>query len=158
MSSDVCLGGRGLKVEAWNNTRPRYLTDIRSYNKNTTGYWSQLIDSLPHTFPREIEYFTSRTRGFLVPPASGNYTIYLHCDDRCELYLSNSSRPEDQVWGQSVSLNAFRFLTFLTHLTRVYCTPPRFKLCNFCEKSAMKMFFFLFLGVGKEHTWRSQTG
>uniref|UniRef100_A0A8C7XSV6 PA14 domain-containing protein n=1 Tax=Oryzias sinensis TaxID=183150 RepID=A0A8C7XSV6_9TELE len=93
----VYPGGRGLKVEAWNNTNPRYLTDIRSYNKNTTGYWSQLIDSLPHTFPREIEYFTSRTRGFLVPPASGNYTIYLHCDDRCELYLSNSSRPEDQV-------------------------------------------------------------
>uniref|UniRef100_A0A3P9KTK4 Polycystic kidney and hepatic disease 1 (autosomal recessive)-like 1 n=1 Tax=Oryzias latipes TaxID=8090 RepID=A0A3P9KTK4_ORYLA len=93
----VYPGGRGLKVEAWNNTRPRYLTDIRSYNQNTTGYWSQLIDSLPHTFPREIEYFTSRTRGFLVPPASGNYTIYLHCDDRCELYLSNSSRPEDQV-------------------------------------------------------------
>ncbi|XP_024153621.1 PKHD1 like 1, tandem duplicate 1 isoform X2 [Oryzias melastigma] len=90
-------GGRGLKMEAWNDTRPRYLTDILSYNENTTGYWSQLIDSLPHTFPREIEYFTSRTRGFLVPPATGNYTIYLLCDDRCELYLSNSSRPEDQV-------------------------------------------------------------
>uniref|UniRef100_A0A3B3DTB0 PA14 domain-containing protein n=1 Tax=Oryzias melastigma TaxID=30732 RepID=A0A3B3DTB0_ORYME len=96
-SSDVRLGGRGLKMEAWNDTRPRYLTDILSYNENTTGYWSQLIDSLPHTFPREIEYFTSRTRGFLVPPATGNYTIYLLCDDRCELYLSNSSRPEDQV-------------------------------------------------------------
>ncbi|RVE66721.1 hypothetical protein OJAV_G00110370 [Oryzias javanicus] len=100
MKSDnmkVYPGDRGLKMEAWNDTRPRYLTDIRSYNENTTGYWSHVIDSLPHTFPREIEYFSSRTRGFLVPPASGNYTIYLLCDDRCELYLSNSSRPEDQV-------------------------------------------------------------
>ncbi|XP_061597205.1 fibrocystin-L-like isoform X1 [Cololabis saira] len=96
-NATVFPGGRGLKMEAWNNTRPRSLTDIWNYNDNTTGYWSQWIDSLPATFALENEYFTTRTTGFFVPPASGNFTMYLHCDDRCELYLSNSTRPEDKV-------------------------------------------------------------
>ncbi|XP_040908783.1 LOW QUALITY PROTEIN: PKHD1 like 1, tandem duplicate 1 [Toxotes jaculatrix] len=90
-------GGRGLKMEVWNNTRPRYLTDIWNYNDNTTGYWWQWIDSMPHIFPHELNFIATRSRGFFVPPASGNFTIYLHCDDRCELYLSNSSNPENKV-------------------------------------------------------------
>uniref|UniRef100_A0A8D0AJK6 PKHD1 like 1 n=1 Tax=Sander lucioperca TaxID=283035 RepID=A0A8D0AJK6_SANLU len=94
----VYPGGRGLKMEVWNETRPKYVTDIWSYNKNTTGYWTQWIDSMPHIFALEIDYFSSRSSGFLVPPASANYTIYLNCDDRCELYLSNSSRPEDKMY------------------------------------------------------------
>ncbi|XP_037651430.1 PKHD1 like 1, tandem duplicate 1 [Sebastes umbrosus] len=88
-------GGRGLKMEVWNDTRPRFLTDIWTYNENTTGYWTEWIDSMPHIF--DLNYFSSRSRGFFEPPASANYTIYLHCDDRCELYLSNSSRPEDKA-------------------------------------------------------------
>ncbi|KAM9839131.1 PKHD1 like 1, tandem duplicate 1 [Aulostomus maculatus] len=90
-------GGRGLKLEAWNGTRPGLLTDILSYNQNTTGYWSQWVDSMPHIFPNGYNTFTTRTRGFFVPPSSGNYNVYLNCDDRCELYLSNSSRPEDKA-------------------------------------------------------------
>ncbi|KAF0024292.1 hypothetical protein F2P81_023094 [Scophthalmus maximus] len=90
-------GGRGLKMEVWNDTRPRYLTDIWNYNENTTGYWSQWFDSMRHTFPSDMHTFSTRSRGFLVPPAGGSFRLYLHCDDRCELYLSNSSRPEDKV-------------------------------------------------------------
>ncbi|XP_045915057.1 PKHD1 like 1, tandem duplicate 1 [Micropterus dolomieu] len=90
-------GGRGLKMEVWNNTNPRYLTDIRSYKTSTNGYWTQWIDSMPQVFAVPFNYFSSRYRGFFVPPASANYTIYLHCDDRCDLYLSNSSRPEYMV-------------------------------------------------------------
>ncbi|XP_035847175.1 fibrocystin-L-like [Sander lucioperca] len=93
----VYPGGRGLKMEVWNKTLSSYLTDIWSYNENTTGYWTQWIDSMPHVLALEINYFSSRSRGFLVPPASANYTIYLNCYYRCELYLSNSSRPEDKV-------------------------------------------------------------
>ena len=91
------LGGRGLKMELWNDTRPRYVSDIWSYTENTTGYWWQWVDSLPHTFAIEFNYFSTRTAGFLVPPSTGNFIVYLHCDDRCELYLSNSSRPEHKV-------------------------------------------------------------
>uniref|UniRef100_A0A3Q4MXJ0 PA14 domain-containing protein n=1 Tax=Neolamprologus brichardi TaxID=32507 RepID=A0A3Q4MXJ0_NEOBR len=93
----VYPGGRGLKMEVWNNSWPSSLSNIWSYNKNTTGYWSQWIDSMPYVLPREMDYFTTRFTGFFVPPATGNYTIYLNCDDRCDLYLSNSSRPENKV-------------------------------------------------------------
>ncbi|XP_024857831.1 fibrocystin-L isoform X2 [Kryptolebias marmoratus] len=90
-------GGRGLKMEVWSDKRPSSLNDIWTYNENTTGYWHQWIDSLPYTFPAEYDLFTTRTRGFFVPATSGNFGFYLHCDDRCDLYLSNSSRPEDKV-------------------------------------------------------------
>lgn len=92
-------GGRGLKMEVWNgSTTPRYLTDIWNYNQNTSGYWEQWIDSMPHSFTLDNNNdFSSRTRGFFSPPATANYNIYLHCDDRCELYLSNSSLPEHKV-------------------------------------------------------------
>lgn len=84
-------------MEVWSNKRPSSLNDIWTYNENTTGYWRQWIDSLPYTFPAEYDVFATRTRGFLVPVLSGNFNIYLNCDDRCDLYLSNSSRPEDKV-------------------------------------------------------------
>ncbi|XP_029369318.1 PKHD1 like 1, tandem duplicate 1 isoform X2 [Echeneis naucrates] len=96
-NTGVYPGGRGLKMEVWDQTRPRYLTDIWDYSDNTTGYSSQWIDGMMHRFPSEYVYFTSRSRGYFVPPATANYTIYLNCDDRCELYLSNSSHPEDKV-------------------------------------------------------------
>uniref|UniRef100_A0A3Q3K5H6 Polycystic kidney and hepatic disease 1 (autosomal recessive)-like 1 n=1 Tax=Monopterus albus TaxID=43700 RepID=A0A3Q3K5H6_MONAL len=96
MNTDMKVypGGRGLKMEVWNRTFPSYLTDMGSYNENTTGYWSQWIDSMPSSHVPEIDYFSSRSRGFFVPPATGNYAIFINCDDYCELYLSNSSRPE----------------------------------------------------------------
>uniref|UniRef100_A0A3Q3WJ25 PA14 domain-containing protein n=1 Tax=Mola mola TaxID=94237 RepID=A0A3Q3WJ25_MOLML len=99
LNSNVTVypGGRGLKTEAWNDTRPSVLSDIFSYNQTKPGYWTQWTDSMPLVFPNEIDYFTSRSRGFLVPPDTDNYRIYLLCDDRCELYLSNSSSPEDMV-------------------------------------------------------------
>ncbi len=99
-------------MEVWNDTRPRYLTDIRGYNENTTGYWAQWVDSMPHVFEVDFNYFSSRSRGFFVPPATANYTIYLHCDDRCELYLSNSSRPEDKVWTESLLQNESCYISF----------------------------------------------
>lgn len=98
LPSDFRPGSRGLKVEGWNDTRPRYLSNIRDLNENSTGYWSEWIDSFRHTYVKDHDYFCTHTRGFFVPPSSGNYNMYLHCDDRCELFMSNSSRPEDKVW------------------------------------------------------------
>uniref|UniRef100_A0A3B4AFD8 Uncharacterized protein n=1 Tax=Periophthalmus magnuspinnatus TaxID=409849 RepID=A0A3B4AFD8_9GOBI len=91
------VGGRGLKMEIWNNTRPGSLDDIWTYTDNTTGYWTKWVDSTPFRFPHEHDLFTTRTSGFLIPPSTGKFILHLHCDDRCELYLSNSSRPEHKV-------------------------------------------------------------
>lgn len=89
-------GGRGLRTEVWNETRPSRLADILTYNSSKPGYL-ELWTDMPQTFPIQNRFFASRTRGFFVPPTSENYTLYLNCDDRCELYLSNSSHPEDKV-------------------------------------------------------------
>ncbi|XP_061682368.1 PKHD1 like 1, tandem duplicate 1 [Syngnathoides biaculeatus] len=96
-NTTIYPGGRGLKMQVWNNTRPSQLADIRSYNESKEGYWEQWIDSMPHTFALELDSISSRTTGFFVPPASGNYTFYLNCDDRCELYFSNFGTPQDKV-------------------------------------------------------------
>uniref|UniRef100_UPI0037E8D1AF fibrocystin-L-like n=1 Tax=Semicossyphus pulcher TaxID=241346 RepID=UPI0037E8D1AF len=93
----VYPGGRGFTVEIWNDTKPNSLSSVSDYSTNATGYWTQWTDTLPHDFEVKHDYFTTRTRGFLVPQVSGNYRIYVHCDDRCELYFSNTSRPEDKV-------------------------------------------------------------
>ncbi|XP_026156055.1 fibrocystin-L-like [Mastacembelus armatus] len=90
-------GGRGLKMEVWNNTWPSSLTDIWRYSKNSTGYWTQWIDTMPYSLPPELIYGTSRSRGFFVPPVSDNYTLNFNCYGRCELYISNSSLPEHKV-------------------------------------------------------------
>ncbi|KAI3358131.1 hypothetical protein L3Q82_003134 [Scortum barcoo] len=92
-------GGRGLKMEVWNNTRPRYLKDIQSYNDNTTGYWAQWIDSVPYVFDFDLDYFSSRSRGFFVPPATANYTIYLQCDDRYYMEILH------QEYGGAAGIN-----------------------------------------------------
>uniref|UniRef100_A0A672GVH9 Polycystic kidney and hepatic disease 1 (autosomal recessive)-like 1 n=1 Tax=Salarias fasciatus TaxID=181472 RepID=A0A672GVH9_SALFA len=70
-------GGRGLKMQVWNDTAPRYLSGIWDYSENTTGYWSEWVDSLPQRFETSLNRFTSKTSGFFVPPASGNYRLYL---------------------------------------------------------------------------------
>lgn len=69
---------------------------------------------MPYVFPREMDYFTTRFTGFFVPPATGNYTIYLNCDDRCDLYLSNSSRPENKVWQDYFFFKSQYSLLFLS--------------------------------------------
>ncbi|KAM8882915.1 PKHD1 like 1, tandem duplicate 1 [Synchiropus picturatus] len=90
----VFPGSRGLRVEMWNETRWKQLHDLWSFNENTTGYRQFWIESMPHTFETAEDFFSTRTQGFFVPPKTDDYTFYLHCDDRCELYMSNSTKPE----------------------------------------------------------------
>ncbi|KAJ3609756.1 hypothetical protein NHX12_024267 [Muraenolepis orangiensis] len=89
-------GGRGWIRQVWNNTNPRSMDDIMEYNTSKDGYWSEWVDSTPFNQMGQ-DKFTSRFRGFFVPTASADYTLYVQCDDRCDLYFSNSTRPEDKV-------------------------------------------------------------
>ncbi|CAL8293184.1 unnamed protein product [Merluccius merluccius] len=90
-------GGRGGILEMWNDTNPRSLEDVLMYNASKDGYWSKWVDATTHTADRSHVTYTSRFRGFFVPPASANYNLFVHCDDRCNLYLSNSTDPEHKV-------------------------------------------------------------
>ncbi len=58
--------------------------------------------------------YGSRVRGFLYPPANGNYTFWIASDDNGQLWLSTNSRPENAtliasvpVWTNPRQWNAY---------------------------------------------------
>ncbi|KAM6958720.1 PKHD1 like 1, tandem duplicate 1 [Aplochiton taeniatus] len=91
-NTTVYPGGRGLKMEIWNDTNPRSLSEALNYNESQSGFW---IDSLPQQF--DLKYMVSRSRGYFVPPTTDNYTLYVRGDDRGELYFSHTGNPTDKV-------------------------------------------------------------
>lgn len=92
------LGGRGLKVEVWNNSRPAHLEDILEYNEHTPGYMGATwTDSASYVWPIEQDTFVARISGFLVPPDSDVYRFYIRGDDRYAIYFSQTGRTEDKV-------------------------------------------------------------
>ncbi|XP_041664378.1 fibrocystin-L-like [Cheilinus undulatus] len=94
-------GGRGLKMEVWNDTRPSSLSDISDLSKNTTKYWTKWVSEMPQLFEKDDDYFVTLTSGFFAPQSTCNYKFTIDCDDRCELYLSNTTYPEDKVKATS---------------------------------------------------------
>ncbi|KAL1767893.1 fibrocystin-L isoform X2 [Sigmodon hispidus] len=92
-------GGRGLKIEVWNNSRPVHLEDILEYNEHTSGYMgASWIDSASYVWPMEQDTFVARFSGFLVPPDSDFYRFYIRGDDRYAIYFSQTGSPEDKYY------------------------------------------------------------
>jgi hypothetical protein len=42
-----------------------------------------------------LDYYGTRIRGYLYPPATGNYTFWIAGDDNCELWLSTDGTPDN---------------------------------------------------------------
>ncbi|MFL5754007.1 MAG: PQQ-dependent sugar dehydrogenase [Bacteroidia bacterium] len=51
------------------------------------------------------DYYGSRIRGYICPPASGSYVFWIASDNNSELWLSTNSLPENKVRIAYVSLN-----------------------------------------------------
>ncbi|XP_036904303.1 fibrocystin-L isoform X2 [Sturnira hondurensis] len=91
-------GGRGLKLEVWNNSRPAHLEEILEYNEKTPGYMgASWVDSASYTWPMEQDTFAARFSGFLVAPDSDVYRFYIRGDDRYAIYFSQTGLPEDKT-------------------------------------------------------------
>jgi hypothetical protein len=43
------------------------------------------------------DYYASRIRGYICPPATGNYTFWISSDDESELYISSDSNPANKI-------------------------------------------------------------
>ncbi|KAJ8334858.1 hypothetical protein SKAU_G00404970 [Synaphobranchus kaupii] len=84
-------------MEVWNDSRPGDLDEALDYDGNRTGYSVSWVDSLSHTWPRELEYFVARLSGFIVPTETDNYTFYIKGDDRYALHFSHTGLPQDKV-------------------------------------------------------------
>ncbi|KAG9339164.1 hypothetical protein JZ751_024022 [Albula glossodonta] len=93
----VFPGGRGLKMEIWNDSTPNPLDDALLYDETRPGYSVHWVDSLSHTWPLKLDLFVSRLSGFIVFTETDNYTFYIRGDDRYALYFSQTGRPEDKV-------------------------------------------------------------
>ncbi|XP_030644362.1 PKHD1 like 1, tandem duplicate 1 [Chanos chanos] len=112
-NTTVFPGGRGVKMEMWNDSRPSSLEDVLTYNASWPGYSVHWLDSLSYVWPRDIEYFTARLSGFFVPVETDNYYIYIKADDRFQLYFSQTGNPKDKVK-----------IAGLHHWTNSYFTNP----------------------------------
>ncbi|XP_007188845.2 fibrocystin-L isoform X1 [Balaenoptera acutorostrata] len=94
----VYPGGRGLKLEVWNSSRPVHLEEILEYNEKTPGYMgASWVDSASYLWPMEQDTFVARFSGFLVAPDSDVYRFYIKGDDRYAIYFSQTGLPEDKV-------------------------------------------------------------
>ncbi|KFO35224.1 Fibrocystin-L [Fukomys damarensis] len=94
----VYPGGRGLKLEVWNSSRPAHLEEILGYGENTPGYMGATwVDSASYTWPVDHDTFVARFSGFLVVPDSDVYRFHIKGDDRYAIYFSQTGPPEDKV-------------------------------------------------------------
>ncbi|XP_061110160.1 fibrocystin-L-like isoform X2 [Conger conger] len=90
-------GGRGLKMEVWNDSRPSNLDEALDYNETRPGYSVDWVDSLSYAWPSELENFVARLSGFIVPPETDYYQFFIKGDDRYALYFSETGLPQDKV-------------------------------------------------------------
>jgi hypothetical protein len=84
-----CNNTGGLLREYWTNVRGCEITDV-PVNTRPTG--SSIITSFegPANFGTD---YASRLRGYLCPPATGEYTFWLAANNAGELYLSTDENP-----------------------------------------------------------------
>ena len=81
------------------------LEDVDStLSSNTTGYIREHYTDFAssptvETFKKDQERdrYTSRMKGFFVPPASDSYRFYVRSDDKSLVYFSNTTSPANKV-------------------------------------------------------------
>ncbi|OWK04450.1 hypothetical protein Celaphus_00016366, partial [Cervus elaphus hippelaphus] len=82
-------GGRGLKLEVWNNSRPVLLEEILEYSEKTPGYMgASWADSASYVWPMEQDTFVARFSGFLV-------RIAYHSSNANNYFSSPTQRSDD---------------------------------------------------------------
>jgi hypothetical protein len=92
--SDFCPGTGTVRQEFWTgisgtqiasvpfHSPPSFVNDLLLFEGPTTSI---------------ADNYGSRIRGWVCPPASGNYTFWIAADDKAELWLSTSDQPAEKV-------------------------------------------------------------
>lgn len=110
----IFAGGRGLKMEMWNNSRPQRLEEVLSYNSSRPGYSVQWVDTLSYVWPLGLDNFVARFTGFFVPMETDNYYFIVKADDRVQLYFSKTGRPVDKVLHKQLRKHCTSDFFFIT--------------------------------------------
>ena len=82
--------------EVWTNTKPSSVSAVGNLKPTAQDYQSEAIPEASAA-TGESTSFSSRLRGFFVPPSDNNYTFFIQADDIAELYLSLSSSAVAKV-------------------------------------------------------------
>uniref|UniRef100_A0A8C5R062 PKHD1 like 1 n=1 Tax=Leptobrachium leishanense TaxID=445787 RepID=A0A8C5R062_9ANUR len=107
---DRC-GNRGLKFEKWNNTYS--LDGALQFNQSTTGYEGESwVDGAYTTLPppnssnssnSSSSSFVARLSGFLIPPDTDYYHLYIRGNYEYQLYFDITGNPTKIASGYSTS-------------------------------------------------------
>ncbi len=97
--SSTCSGTGSITWEyvndvSWGTSLSSIATAQASGSRQLTSF------AAPQNF---AEYFGSRTKGYICPPASGQYTFYIAADDLAELWLSTDANAANKQKIASVN-------------------------------------------------------
>ena len=113
----LTIGNRGLLLEFWNTTFKNHddLPDVMNFSTAASDYSSGVWDEARFEgsgvpFAVLPSRYTSRVRGFFVPPADSDYQFLIRADDQAILYFSLTGNPADKV-SSFTTLCIRRFLT-----------------------------------------------
>ncbi|QHT65774.1 choice-of-anchor D domain-containing protein [Rhodocytophaga rosea] len=88
----ACSATGSILRELWSNVPG---TEVTAIPVNTTP--SSVSQLTIFETPGNIgDSYAQRIRGFICPPASGNYTFWIAADDDCELWLSTNDNPANK--------------------------------------------------------------
>jgi glucose/arabinose dehydrogenase len=93
-SSGNCSASGSITREHWSN---RFETSLSAvpFNNVAPTYTQQL--NLFEGPKNVADNYASRIRGYICPPATGNYTFWIASDNASELYISSNDNPANKV-------------------------------------------------------------
>jgi hypothetical protein len=98
-ATSSCPGTGSISWDYWLNVP---WTNAITIPVNTTPASSKTLSSF--TTPVDMgDYYAARVRGYICPPATGNYTFFLASDDLGELWLSTDNNPANKQKIASVA-------------------------------------------------------
>ncbi len=125
---------RGVQWEIFENQATYDFDDLK--NAAFVPDWVVRLDSLSTTnFSTTKDHFSSRIRGYLLAPATGDYTFYFACDNVGQFWLSSDTLPENAQmksaitycqpdWWQNTSVQSLvagqRYFFEILHYDTVY--------------------------------------
>ncbi|RYD46899.1 MAG: hypothetical protein EOP83_28910, partial [Verrucomicrobiaceae bacterium] len=103
VSITVTAGANGLILETWLNISGNAVSGLTSSTRYPYNPDQIATLSTFETTSNRANTYGARVRGYLTPPTTGNYTLWIASDDNSELWLSTDANPSNKVKVASVT-------------------------------------------------------